>query len=580
MENLDEDPPVLEMILRDYQHECLAKLDAGWREFNRQLCVLAGGCGKTVLFSNVAKTEVERGGRVLILAHTDELLEQAIDKLRRSTGLEAEKEKAGDRAGPYARIVIGSIQTLSRADRLTSFPPDHFTLVVVDEAHRSLSPSYLRVLNYFHFGVESLQEGWEAPPAGVPYQSHARVVGWTATASRGDKRSLGEFYQSIAFEYGLLEAVRDGFLVRPIVKNIPVKIDLKGVKTSRSGGQGVDLDLGDVIARITPFLREIAKQFAIHARDLKTVVFMPSIETARLLSEALTEAGLNAMFVSGACPDRDAKILHFRNHSAPIILCNALLVVEGFDVPDINGVCILRPTKIWSFYVQASVRGTRTLPGVIDGLIEKADRLAAIASSKKPFFTLIDFLWLSDRLDLVTPFDLVTGTPGVKEKMQEDAGEGEIDLVELEGVAEKDFLAALEKEAKRHARKEARVIDPIAWAVSLGDVELASWEPATDWDELPPTDGQLRFLKQHHIDVERIKYRGLATRMITRLLQRLKSGLCSYQQLTFLHNLGFTEKDTVLMTRAEASALIDKTLKEKEARRAEAKRASDAARGI
>ena len=363
--------------------------------------------------------------------------------------------------------------------------------------------------------------------------------------------------------------MRDGWLVKPIVKNIPLKIDLKGIKLSRSGGQGADLDLGEVVARITPFLREIAKQFAIHAPKLKMVVFMPSIETARLLSEALAEQGLNALFVSGACPDRDSKIERFREFRGPIILCNALLVVEGFDVPDINGVCILRPTKIWSFYVQACVRGTRTLPGVIDGLKDRDARLAAIEASDKPFFTILDFLWLSDRIDLVSPLDLVTTKQGVKDKMAEaTAGAETVDLMSAEAVAEKDFLAALEKEAKRHARKAARVIDPIAWAVSLGDTELAGWEPETKWDELPPTAGQLKFLASHHIDTTNIRYRGLATKMTLRLLQRLRSGLASYQQMTFLKNLGFTEKETLLLSRAEASTLIDKTLAEKKARRA------------
>lgn len=573
-ENIDDDYFQLstdtpKLNLRDYQHACLAAIEAGWGQFTRQLCVLAGGCGKTVLFSNLAKTEVDKGGRVLILAHTDELLDQAADKLLRSTGLAAEKEKAEDHAGPYAQIVIASIQTLSREGRLRGFTDNHFTLVIVDEAHRSLSPSYLRVLNYFHFGQESLADGWEAPPPGVPYQHRCRATGWTATASRGDKRSLGEWYQTVIYDFGLLEAVRDGWLVKPVVKNIPLKIDLKGIKISRSGGQGADLDLGEVVARITPFLREIARQFAIHAPKLKMVVFMPSIETARLLSEALTAEGLNALFVSGACPDRESKIEAFREYRGPIILCNALLVVEGFDVPDINGVCILRPTKIWSFYVQACVRGTRTLPGTIDGLNDRETRLAAIAASAKPYFTILDFLWLSDRLDLVSPLDLVTTRQGVREKMAEaTAGADTVDLVSVEAMAEKDFLAALEKEAERHARKAARTIDPIAWAVSLGDTELAGWEPETKWDEMPPTKGQLDFLARHHIDVSNIRYRGLATKMTLRLLQRLRSGLASYQQMTFLKNLGFQEKDTLLLSREQASTLIDKTLAEKKARRA------------
>lgn len=894
-------PPVaIGFDLRPYQTACLAALKEGWKQFSRQLVVMEGGGGKTVVFSHAAKAEVEVGGRVLILAHTDELIDQAIEKLRRSTGLHAEKEKADEHASLLAPIVVASNQTLSRETRLLNFPDDHFTLVIQDEAHRSLAPSFLRVLNYFHFGVESLHEGWEAPAPGTPYRHKARISGWTATASRGDKRSLGEFYQHVAYEWDLLQAVRDGYLVRPIVKNIPIKLDMRGIKVSRSGGQGGDLDLGEVTTRITPFLREIAKQLAFHASTLKTVVFMPSVETARILSEALCEQGLAGGFVSGQCDDREEKIAAFRLAGPGTILCNALLLVEGFDVPDITGICLLRPTKIWNFYKQCldtetevltingwrkdiligdlvaafdvktseikyipasgiirrkseeewctlksaqcdvrvtaghrmlydhkrktgwkiksaanlaalrdtnympcagyyqsigvrltddelrfvgwfmtdgnlhgttkaiticqaehqpwcqeiekmlvgcgfkygksaswaksqfkrnsrmvrysvsrgsprstdkhlrgwvalepwiskdfsfalmevtprqfavliqaiwmgdgskaprkfgehrgynittgnqifaerlqitaircgyranvkrmirdnpywsiriskrlfvraggklpdrpswkvepatgeecwcvenelgtlitrrngkvlivgncNLRGTRTLPGTIDGLESRDARLAAIARSAKPVFTILDFLWLSDRMDLICPFDLVTTKQGVKERMSVPEG-GELDLVAAEILAEKDFLAALMKEAKRHAKKQSRVIDPIALAVTLGDAALATWEPLTAWDELPPTPNQLQFLSRQHIDVTNIKHRGLAQRLTFRVLQRLRSGLCSYEQIVFLSRMGIPEEKTVMLTRTQASATIEARKKELAARR-------------
>lgn len=558
-------PPPFGWIYREYQLACESAVDAGWRDFSRQLVSMDGGLGKTVTFSLLTKLELARGGRVLILAHTDELLEQAIDKLYRSTGIIADKEKADQHASLHSQVVIASIQTLSREGRLLAWPDDHFTLVHQDEAHRSLAPSFLRVLNYFHFGVESLHPGWKAPEAGIAYQHKARVCGWTATPSRGDKRSLGEFYQNIPFEYGLLEAVRDGYLVRPIVKNIPLQIDLRGVKVSRSGGQGADLDLGEVVSRITPFLRQIAKEIAIHAPKLKTVVFMPSVETGELLAAALTEEGLNASYVSGMCPDRDEKIAAFRAAGPGTVLCNALLLVEGFDVPDITCVCLLRPTKIWSFYKQANLRGTRTLPGIIDGLTTSEARLEAIARSAKPAFTILDFLWLSDRMDLICPFDLVTTKQGVKDIMSVMPGS---DLVAMEAQAEKDFLFALMKEAKRHAKKAARTIDPIALAVTLGDAALAMWEPMTDWDELPATTKQLAFLARQHIDVTNIKYRGLAQRLTVRILTRMKAGLASYEQIIYLKRMGIPEDKTVMLSRAQASAAIDARKKELDDRRA------------
>lgn len=555
----DDAPAPRAFKMRKYQAETISAVFETWKDWSRQLVVMAGGCGKTVVFSAITKRIIESNltNKVLILAHTDELLEQAIDKLYRSTGLLAEKEKASDYASPEARVVVASIQTLARPGRLTGFADNHFSHVIVDECHRSLSPSYLRVLNYFHFGAESLVEGWAAPEPGFSYHHKAKVLGVTATASRGDKRSLGEFYQHVSQDYGLLEAVRDGYLVRPIVENIPLQIDLRGIKMSRSGGQGADLDLGEVSARIAPILREIAKQLAPRAAKLKTVIFTPSVETAKMLSEALQHEGMSASFVSGACNDREAKIEAFRSAGPGTVLCNALLVVEGFDVPDITGVCILRPTRIWSFYVQATVRGTRTLPGLIDHLETAEERLAAIAGSAKPHFTVFDFLWLSDKIDLVQPVDLVCTKPEVRKLLAES---GATDLVAGEAIAERDFLKSLAAAAKKHARKAARTIDPLAWAVSLGDAKMATWEPETKWDEEPATAGQLEFLAKQGMDVTNVKYKGLASYIIGTYLKRMKLHLATPRQLTLMKQLGLPEDKAATMTNKEAGAFLDARL--------------------
>ncbi len=551
--------------LRDYQVQALEKVREGWRQFRRQLAVLATGAGKTVIFSQVAHEEVAAGGRVLILAHTDELLDQASDKLARSTGLEAEKEKAEHHASHFAQVVVGSIQTLARERRLLEWPEDHFTLVIVDEAHRSLAASYQKVLRYFHFGAVSLQDGWQPPEAGADCKTFAKILGVTATADRGDKRSLGEFYEACAFDYGLLQAVRDGYLVRPVAEMIPLKIDLRGIKTSRSAN-GSDFDLFEVTARITPFLREIASHIARHAGDRKTVCFLPGVETARLLSEALRAQGLDANFVSGACQDRAEKLEAFDAAGRGSVMCNAMLLTEGWDCPDVSCVCVLRPTKIRSLYVQCVGRGTRPLPGVIDGLTAAADRIAAIAASAKPYLRILDFLWLSDNLSLVKPIDLVATKPEIRERMLADEGAEQTDLVNLEERAERDLLQSLEKAAKAHANKKARVIDPLKLAVSLGDADLATWEPETKWDSLPATPAQLDTLSRHGIDVSKVTSRGLASRLIGRVFERQKLGLCSPKQLNFLERLGV--HDAALVSFKDASALIDAKLKQKEAARA------------
>jgi len=562
---IDDEPPVTEPVIdeidlplpngivaRDYQLRALDKIAEGWGTY-RQLVVMATGTGKTVLFSKITEGFVRRGLKVLIVAHTEELLDQAADKLLRATGIKSDREKADEYAGLGAQVVIASIQTLSKDDRLTQFPVGHFALVIVDEAHRSLARSYTKVMCYFHFGEQSLDPAWVMPEPGVDYKPRCLVLGVTATDDRGDRRSLGQFYQHCPVEYGLIDACRDGYLVRPIVKNLPLQIDIKGVRT-----RGRDLDAGEVSERLTPLLREIAKHLAAEARDRKTIVFLPSVDAARRLADACTEAGLRASFVSGACPDRADKVAAFRVETVGSVICNAMLFTEGVDIPDVSCICILRPTKIRSLFVQCAGRGSRPLPGVIDGLESKEERTAAIAASAKPNMLILDFLWLSDRLDLVKPVDLVATRADMKDRMDAlTADAAGFDLLDLEGVATRDLLKSLEAAARKHANKAARVLDPLAWAVDLGDARLAAYEPETDFDRRPATPGQLDLLRRQRIDVDKVTCFGHASAIIGRVMHRYKLHLATPHQLHFLHQLGLPPDRAALLSMSEASATID-----------------------
>lgn len=556
-------------VLRDYQIKAIKATEDGWKTFSRQLLVLSGGSGKTLLAAHLIKREITKGGRCLFIAHTEELLDQARQKMMWACGIEAELEKADEHASLSAMVVVASLQTLSRDSRLLGFPDDHFALVIGDESHRALSTSYIKILNYFHFGECSLDESWVPPVTGVPYKCKGRVLGLTATPARGDRKNLGTFFDAVPFEFGLLDACREGYLCRPIVKNIPLQIDLKKHDDSEKVMRGNDYNPEFIKHRITPILAEIAKKIRENASHLKTICFLPSIRTSQLLAEALCKEGMNATFVSGSCEDRAEKMQAFRDAGPGSVLSNALIATEGVDIPDVDCVCQLRPTKIWNFYVQCAVRATRTLPGTIDGLKTKEERLAAIAASKKPFFTLLDFLWLSDRIDLIQPVDLVATRPDLRKKMASTplAPGGTLDLVNLELEASRDLLKSLEAAARKHANKAARTIDPLVWAVSLGDEALATWEPQTAWDELPATASQLDFIRKQHIDVSNVKYRGHANKIIVRLLDRLKLRLASPLQLNFLRQLGVSEDKAMTMTMKEASDTCDHILAEKKARK-------------
>lgn len=556
----EETAHVSEYSMRPYQAACVEAVREAWKTYSRVLAVLATGTGKTVIFSQIAKEEVDAGGKVLILAHTDELLEQARDKLWRSTGIDADKEKASDNASPHAKVVVASIQTISRDARLLGFSDDHFSLIICDESHRALAKGYQRVLRYFHFGAESLVDGWVMPEPSTPYVHKARCLGVTATADRGDGRSLGEFYQQCVYNYGMLEACRDGYLVRPIVKNVPIKIDLKRRFKGERIVTGGDYNAGFLAERMAPFMNTIARAIAEHAKDRKTVCFLPSVECARMLSSAMAIHGLDASFVSGACLDRDEKIADFHAKGNGAAIANAMLLTEGWDCPDASCICVLRPTKIRSLFTQCVGRATRTLPGVIDELETRDERLAAIAASAKPDMMILDFLWLTDTLDLIQPVDLVTTQPEVRAKIVEIGLE---DLIQGEAEA-RDLLAALEKATAKNKNKAVRVIDPLKWAVSLGDAKLSSFTPTEAWEMDPPTEPQKKILARFHMDASKIATKGLAQRVIGILFNRSDLKLATPAQLNFLKALGIDEMTRATVTQREASILIERRKAERD----------------
>ena len=203
------------MKLRPYQQAAREAVQGEWAKgVSKTLLVLPTGTGKTVVFAKIAEDRVRAGERVLILAHRGELLTQAADKLRAVTGLGSAVEKAEESAlGSWYRVTVGSVQTMMNEKRLAQFSDDYFGTIIVDEAHHALSDSYQRVLSHF---------------------ADANVLGVTATPDRGDMRNLGEFFESLAYEYSLPQAIRDGFLCPIKAATIPLRLDLSGVGDRKS----------------------------------------------------------------------------------------------------------------------------------------------------------------------------------------------------------------------------------------------------------------------------------------------------------------------------------------------------------
>ena len=337
------------ITLRPYQAESIAAIEGEWAKGHRRtLLVLPTGCGKTIVFCKLTENRVRAGERVLILAHRGELLQQAADKLLKATGLRCAVEKAEESClDSWYRVTVGSVQSLMREKRLNQFPPDYFGTIVIDEAHHVLSDGYQRVLEHF---------------------SSAQVLGVTATPDRGDMRNLGSVFESLAYEYTLPRAIREGYLSPIKAQTIPLDLDLRNV-----GVSGGDFKAGELGSALDPYLEQIAEEMAAVCMERKTVVFLPLIQTSRKFRDILNQRGFRAAEVNGESADR-AEVLAAFDRGEYNVLCNSMLLTEGWDCPSVDCIVVLRPTKVRSLYCQMIGRGTRLHSG-------------------KEYLLVLDFLW-------------------------------------------------------------------------------------------------------------------------------------------------------------------------------------------
>lgn len=315
------------MNLRPYQNEAKLAILEQWSEgINKVLAVLPTGTGKTILFSAVTEECVRQGKRVLILAHRGELLDQAADKLMKSTGLGCATEKAEQSClGSWYRVVVGSVQTLMREKRLAGFSENYFDTIIIDEAHHAISDGYQRVLDHF---------------------PKAQVLGVTATPDRGDMKNLGSVFDSLAYEYTLPQAIKEGYLSPIKAITIPLKLDLSGVST-----QAGDFKASDIDTALDPYLYQIADEMLKYCKERKTVVFLPLVKTSQKFRDILISKGFNAAEVNGESTDR-AEILEAFDKGEYNVLCNSMLLTEGWDCPSVDCVIVLRPTKVRGLYCQ------------------------------------------------------------------------------------------------------------------------------------------------------------------------------------------------------------------------------------
>ena len=494
------------MDLRPYQIEARDAILREWEEGRkRTLLVLPTGTGKTVCFASVVRERVRNGSRALVMAHRGELLNQAADKIRQVTGLECAYEKAGESSlGSMFPITVGSIQSLCQERRLRQFPQDYFSTIVVDEAHHCLSDSYQRVLEHF---------------------AGADVLGVTATPDRGDMRNLGRYFESRAYEYTMAQAIREKYLCPVKAQMIPLKLDISNV-----GVTSGDYNAGEIGSALEPYLRQIAHEIADNYADRKTVVFLPLIQTSQRFCGMLNELGVPAAEVNGDSADR-AEILRDFEAGRYAVLCNSMLLTEGWDCPAVDCIVILRPTKVRSLYQQMVGRGMRLYPG-------------------KEELILLDFLWMTERHDLCRPSSLVSKDANIAQMIdkQVEKGDEAVDILEAEETAERDALAereeALAKELEEMRSRKRKLVDPLQYALSIAAEDLTNYVPTFAWEMAPPSQKQLDFLERRGIFPGSVGNSGMASMLIDRLKRRQEEGLATPKQIRCLERYGFRQVGT------------------------------------
>lgn len=409
-----------------------------------------------------------------------------------------EKAESSSVGSPH-NVIVASVQTLSQEKRLTNFHKDYFKTIVVDEAHHSTSDSYKRILQHFN---------------------GANALGVTATPDRADQRSLGKYYDSKAYEYSLHQAIKEGYLCPVKAQMIPLELDINQVGISNG-----DYAVGEIGSALEPYLNQIALEMLKYCTNRKTVVFLPLIKTSQKFCDLLNLHGLRAAEINGNSADQEKNLSYFEAGEYDV-LCNSMLLTEGWDCPAVDCIIVLRPTKVRILYQQMVGRGMRLAPN-------------------KTELLLLDFLWMTERHDLCRPSALISKDEEVarridKKMMDKESG---IDLLLAEEESEHDIIqeleAALARELATMRKKKQKLVDPIQYAFSIEAEDLANYEPTFAWEMAPATPKQLDYLEKHGIFPDSVSNCGMASLIISKLKNRQIEGLATPKQIRFLERYGF-----------------------------------------
>ena len=540
------------MEMRPYQREAYTETLKKFEKVDTALCVMATGLGKTIYFAHIVK-HFRKYGRIMVLAHREELIYQARDKMHAVTGVEAEVEMADEWAGgsmfQVTDIVVSTVQTQiagGEGGRMQRFKPDDFSLLVIDEAHHAPADTYKRIIDYYRRNPD------------------LKVLGVTATPDRHDKKAMGQIFEEVAYEYGMEDAIEDGWLVRIEQQSVFVSsLDYSQIKAQYGKLNGKQLA---TVLEFEENLHAIADPTVRLTEGKKSLVFAASVVQAERLTEIFNrhKPG-SANFVCGTTPKETRRqIFKAYAEGGFQYLVNVGVVTEGFDDPSIQCIVLARPTLSRSLYAQMIGRGTRVLAEVdIDQYDDEVERRDAIARSGKPALEVLDFVGNAGKHKLVTVADILGGKypDKVVELASQNAAEKSAKTGKPADVASELQQAEREMAKRASMREDATWRDKVLLrakfssakinpfnVLDMNPVKVMPWQN----QDRQPTKRQMAFLDKNGIDITGMSYTHIK-QVIAATFKRIEKNQPSYRQTKQLMKRHI---DTTKITFGEAGKMM------------------------
>lgn len=534
------------MQLRPYQEEAVDGIFRAWEENDSTLLVMATGTGKTQVFSEIIRRSQPK--RAMVLAHRGELIWQAVKRIE-GLGLDCSVEMADLQADTNiwnrSPVVVSTIQTQCAGNngngRMAFFKPDDFGLVIVDEAHHATSKTWRRTLNHYRQNPE------------------LKILGVTATPDRADEEALGQVFQSVAYDYEILDAIKDGYLV-PIDQEMVFieHLDFSAIRTTAGDLNSADLA---AVMEAEKNLHGIVSASVKIIGNRQAVVFAVTVKQAEMMAEIFNRhrEGM-AGWVCGKTPiDQRKSLLQSFDNGDTQVLVNVGVLTEGWDSPGCEVIIQARPTKSRCLYSQMVGRATRPLPGLVDGIPTPEERRDAIANSPKPSMLVVDFVGNAGKHKLMTTADILGGKVSDEAiaRATEKAKQKRLRMDQALEEAEREIQAEIEARKQREAARRAKLVGHATFSKkAINPFEVFQLEPtrARGWDEGKTlSEKQRALLLRQGINPDEMPF-AQARQVLNEMFRRWNGKLATLKQCATLQKHGYETRN---LTMQEASKLID-----------------------